>query len=183
MPATIAVFGLGNVLLGDDAAGPYVIELLRAGYDFRAEVTIADLGTPGLGLAAHLVEAEAAILIDAVSADGAPGELRLYRREEIDRAASNPRVSPHDPALKEALWLANLAGRAPLELLLVGIIPENVRLGVGISETLRRAGGAAVAAVLHELERLGAAATPRPVARPPETWWLTSRREAVDRTL
>lgn len=84
---SIAVLGLGNVLLGDDAFGPTVVELLRARYEFAAEppVTLLDVGTPGLTLPAHLAGHDAVILVDSVADAGAAGEVRLYRRADLDR--------------------------------------------------------------------------------------------------
>jgi hydrogenase maturation protease len=167
----IAVFGLGNVLLGDDAVGPFVVELLRARYDLPENVSAADLGTPGLGLPVYLSEADAVVLVDAVSASGEPGELRLYRRSDLHRIPPKPRVSPHDPAVQEALGLVDLAGNGPRELLLIGVIPERSTLGAGLSERVRRACEPAIEAVLCELARLGAPATPRRAALRPNIWW------------
>ena len=45
-PARVGVVGLGNVLMGDDAFGPYVIEVLEAGYALPPNVSAQDLGTP-----------------------------------------------------------------------------------------------------------------------------------------
>lgn len=170
-PPTIAVFGLGNVLLGDDAVGPFVVELLRARYELPENVLVADLGTPGIGLPVYLSEADAVVLVDAIAAAGEPGELRLYRRADLDRVPPKPRVSPHDPAVQEALWLADLAGSGPRDLLLVGIIPERATLGAGLSARVRHACEPAIEAVLRELVRLGVAVTPRPAAPPPDLWW------------
>ena len=170
-PPRIAVFGLGNVLLGDDAVGPFVIELLRAGYELPENVAVADLGTPGLGLPAYLSEADAVVLVDAVAATGEPGEVRLYRRADLHRVPPKPRVSPHDPAVQEALALVEFAGSGPRDLLLVGIIPEHSTLGAGLSERARRACQPAIDAVLCELARLGAPATPRRELQPPNIWW------------
>jgi hydrogenase maturation protease len=174
LPPTIAVFGLGNVLLGDDAVGPFVVELLRARYELPDGVAVADLGTPGLGLPVYLSEAEAVVLVDAVSATGEPGELRLYRRDDLDRVPPKPRVSPHDPAVQEALWLADLAGSGPRDLLLVGVIPECMTLGAGLSERVRRACEPALEAVLAELMRLGAPVTARRTPHPLNIWWAAS---------
>lgn len=170
-PRTVAVLGLGNVLLGDDAVGPFVIELLRAGYELPDNVSVIDLGTPGLGLPAYLSEADAVVLVDAVAATGEPGEVRLYRREDVGEIPLKPRVSPHDPAVQEALCLVDLAGNGPRELLLVGIIPEHATLGAGLSERVRRACAPALDAVLHELARLGVPATARRAAHQPNIWW------------
>jgi hydrogenase maturation protease len=179
-PRSIGVLGLGNVLLGDDAFGPYVIELLRAGYDLGGEhaaspqVELLDVGTPGLGLPAHLGY-DAVVLVDTVAAEAEPGTLGLYRRADLDNLPPKPRVSPHDPAVQEALWLADLDGRAPRELLLIGVVPEHVRLSEPMSPRVHAAGAAAIAAVVAELARLGARIRPRPFAERPRLWWLADR--------
>jgi len=46
-PAPIAVVGLGNVLMGDDAFGPYVVQVLLAGYEFPPEVEWSTSGRRG----------------------------------------------------------------------------------------------------------------------------------------
>jgi len=172
-PASISVLGLGNVLLGDDGVGPFVVELLRAAYELPVHVSVIDVGTPGLGLPAYLSESDAVVLVDAVSASGEPGELRFYRRDDLVRLPLKPRVSPHDPAVQDACCLVDLAGTAPRDLLLVGIIPAQQTLGAGLSEPVRRACEPAMAAVLQELARLGAPATPRATAAHPNLWWTS----------
>ena len=44
----IKIAGIGNVLLGDDSAGPYAVRRLESEYDSDADVQVEDLGTPGL---------------------------------------------------------------------------------------------------------------------------------------
>ena len=41
-----AIYGIGNILLGDDGVGPAVVEYLAAHYTFGPEVILEDLGTP-----------------------------------------------------------------------------------------------------------------------------------------
>lgn len=167
----IAVVGLGNVLLGDDGFGPTVIEWLRARWRLPREVELIDAGTPGLDLASYLIERECVVLVDTVAATGEPGELRLYRGDELRRLPLKPRVSPHDPALGEALGIAELSGVAPRELMLVGVIPETVAASTQLSARVRQSVAAATTLVLAELARVGvnAEALPRPAAGPP--WW------------
>ena len=45
-----AVLGLGNVLMGDDALGPWVIQHLLTQWEVPPSVRVQDLGTPGLDL-------------------------------------------------------------------------------------------------------------------------------------
>ncbi len=107
------MIGLGNVLMGDDALGPTVIGALDAQYEFPPEVAVLDLGTPGLDLTPYLFGFDAAVVVDTVSAPGAAGAIVLYRREEILKTPPQPRLSPHDPGLKEALLTVAFAGDGP----------------------------------------------------------------------
>lgn len=167
----VAVVGLGNVLMGDDALGPMVIQALEAAYEFPARVTVSDLGTPGLDLIPYFTGLDALVIVDTVTSAGSPGQLRLYRRDEILRTPPQPRLSPHDPGLKEALLTAEFAGDGPREVLLVGVIPGEVRARVGLSPAVRLAVPAAAAEVIRELDRLGAPARARAVPRPLDPWW------------
>jgi len=167
----VSVVGLGNVLMGDDAFGPMVIRALEAGYEFPADVAVSDLGTPGLDLIPYFTGLDALVIVDTVSSAGSPGELRLYRRDEILRTPPQPRLSPHDPGLKEALLTAEFAGNGPREVLLVGAIPGEVRTAVGLSGPVRAAVPVAVAEVVRELGRLGVPARAREAPLPLDPWW------------
>jgi hydrogenase maturation protease len=169
--SSVGVFGLGNVLMGDDALGPTVIAHLVAGYDFPAEVQVEDLGTPGLDLYPHLAERKALILVDVVKSKGEPGELRLYRTDEILRTGPEVRVSPHDPGVKEALLSLRFSDDEPEEILLVGVIPGKVDHEPGLTGPVQAAVPDVVEAVLQELSRLGHPATARIPGAEPDLWW------------
>jgi hydrogenase maturation protease len=169
--ANVAVLGLGNVLMGDDAVGPTVIKVLEAEYEFPEGVSVQDLGTPGLDLTPYLAGLGAVVFVDTVRASGAPGEVRLYRRDEILKHPPQPRLSPHDPGLKEALLTVEFSGSGPREVLLVGVIPAEVKTGVGLSPAVRGAVRPAAAAVVEELARLGVAPSARAVPGTPDVWW------------
>jgi hydrogenase maturation protease len=167
----IAVIGLGNVLMGDDAFGPHVACVLDAGWDCGERVTVLDLGTPGLDLTPFISDVDYLVIVDTVRSEGAPGELRCYRRDQILRHPPGPRLSPHDPGVKEALLFAEFAGAGPREVLLVGVIPASTAQGLSLSPAVRAAVAPALLAVFAELARLGVAPQRRPGARPPDLWW------------
>jgi len=173
----IRVLGLGNVLMGDDAAGPWVVEHLRAEYDVGPGVSVTDLGTPGLDLVPHLSGARVVILVDTVKSDAPAGTLRLYRKDEVLRHPPGPRTSPHDPAVKETLLYLDLAGAGPEEVLLVGIVPGRVEKGLGLTPEVATAVPEAAEAVAAELRRLGVAAARRPGAAPARPWWAEAEAE------
>jgi hydrogenase maturation protease len=167
------VLALGNVLMGDDALGPHVIENLLATHEFPPEVTIQDLGTPGLDLHPFLADCDVLIIVDTVRTKGQPGDLRLYHKDDILRHAPQPRLSPHDPGLKEALLSLEFASSGPEEVLLVGVIPARTGSDIGLSAVVHQAVPHAAAAVLAELDRLGHAVTQREVPRATNIWWET----------
>jgi hydrogenase maturation protease len=167
----IAVLGLGNVLMSDDALGPWVIQVLLARYEFPEQVSVLDLGTPGLDLTPYITDREALVLVDTVKSDGPPGALRTYRKEQILRHPPLPRLSPHDPGVKEALLIADFGGRGPKEVLLVGVVPEATTMGTRLTPAVREAIPRAIEAILAELERLGAPARPRADPGRPDVWW------------
>jgi hydrogenase maturation protease len=174
----VGVVGLGNVLMGDDAFGPWVVQVLLAEYEWPEGVTVQDLGTPGLDLLPHVTDLEALVLVDTVRADAPPGTVRLYRRDELLRHPPQARLSPHDPGVKEALLTAEFEGRGPREVLLVGAVPAETAMGVHMSAALRGAVPAAVAEVLRELERLGRSAARRETPDLPRIWWEAEPAQA-----
>jgi hydrogenase maturation protease len=168
---TTAVLGLGNVLMGDDALGPTVIARLCAAYRLPPEVAVEDLGTPGLDLHPHLAGHAALIVVDTVRADAAPGTLRRYDKEDILRHAPGPRLSPHDPGLKDALLWLRFSGDEPEEVVLVGVVPASCEGAVGLSEPVTAALPEAEAAVIAELRRLGHVVARREPPDEPDLWW------------
>lgn len=167
----IGVLSVGNVLMGDDGIGPFILKILESRYEFPPNVSLHDLGTPGLGITSFFADYDAIILLDAVTAKGQPGEVHLYRKDRLVRVPISQRISPHDPALVEALLFAEFSGKCPQDVLLVGVIPENVELGCHITKALRAAVVPAISAVLAELTRLGIQPRLRKCALAPSIWW------------
>jgi hydrogenase maturation protease len=171
--APVRVLGLGNVLMGDDALGPWVIEDLLARWEFPEGVSVVDVGTPGLDLTPYLADAEAVFLVDTVKANGPPGSIRVYSRGQLLARGPQPRVSPHDPGLAEALFSLDFAGCAPKQVTLVGVVPEKVEKGVRLSPAVRAAVPAASEEIAGRLAWLGLAPRRRPgTAAAP--WWEKS---------
>lgn len=173
-PARIIVLGLGNVLTGDDAVGPTVVRTLAAGWTVPGTVELVDAGTPGMDLASLLAEVDAAIVVDSVLGDAAPGTVRLYDRETLVGRPLQPRTSPHAPGLAETLLALEFQDLGPSRVLLVGVIPDRVEIGVGLSPAVEAAVPRLVQAVAEGLAGWGVDARPRPRPREPDLWWLRS---------
>lgn len=168
---SVGVYGLGNVLLQDDGVGPRVIEELRARYVFPAEVVIEDLGTPGLDLVPYLCPHDVVVIVDALVTSEPSGTVRVHGRDDVLRHPAGPRLSPHDPGLRESLQRVELERGAPLDLRLVGIAIEATGHGTQLSPGVAAALAAAADAVVGELRALGIEASPRDATSPVRPWW------------
>jgi len=131
-----AIYGIGNILLGDDGVGPAVVRYLASHHTFDSDVTVEDLGTPSLDLPAYLAGYDTVIFIDAVAADAPPGTIRIFSREEIIAASPGIRISPHEPTINDALIVLDFAGSAPRDVVLVGIVPETLEGGMELSASV-----------------------------------------------
>jgi len=167
----VLIGGIGNVLLGDDGVGPYVVRLLSAQYVFEEGVEIVDLGTPALDLIDQISGRDAVILIDSVNVDEDPGTVLSYRKEEISRLTPQVRMDPHSPALVETLLAAELFGTSPADLLLIGICGQSYEPNCSLSGCVNESLGRVLSEVLGELDRLGVEYKKKPVAEDLDIWW------------
>lgn len=168
---TALIGGIGNVLLGDDGVGPYVVHQLESQYSFAENVEVADLGTPALDLTHRIVGRELVILIDSVSTDDPPGTVLGYGKEDILSVMPAQRLDPHSPALSECLLAAEMLGASPENVLLVGIVSEGFEPGRALSEPVQRAVDNVIYVVLEELTKQGFEFRKRTQPIDARIWW------------
>lgn len=175
---TALIGGVGNVLLGDDGVGPYVLRLLDSQYSFGDGVELLDLGTPALDLTHQIVGLRTLILIDCVASDDSPGTVLLYRKEDILKIAPPERLDPHSPALSECLLTAEMLGAAPEHVLLVGIVGATFDPGGALSESTMAAADQAVQEVLNELIQQGYSFKKKEAPEAAYVWWSCDAEQA-----
>jgi len=150
----VLVLGLGNVLLGDDGTGAAALDRLERDYRIPPEVRLVEGGTLGLSLLDEIAEAQHVILVDAVATDAPPGTLvRLDGADVID--AVRDRLSVHQVGVADLLNAARLIGRYPASVVLLGLVPGLIGLGVGRTRVVDAAIETLVSAVLREVQTLG----------------------------
>lgn len=169
--ARVAVFGLGNVLLADDALGPWVVQQLHAGWDFPEGVHVDDLGTPGLELSTHLAGNEHVILVDAVAGNDPPGTVHVYDRDAILKHPTGIRLGPHDPSLAETVRTMELVDDGPRDVVLVGVVPTSTAPELGLSRAVRSSVPQVAERIVGLLKALGCAVVRRADSKPVSVWW------------
>lgn len=126
------VLGVGNPLYGDDGFGVEAAAAFARRYRTGPEVEVVDGGTEGLGLLGYIEEATELVLLDAVVAPGPPGT--IVEVDGADLARGMPmRLSEHQVGVEEVLSLAAWRGRLPARAVLLGVVPERLDLGPGLS--------------------------------------------------
>jgi hydrogenase maturation protease len=128
---------------------------MTRGFDVSEGVAILDGGTLGLALLPVLQNFGAAIFVDAVrSGDAPPGTLIRIDGDEV-LPAVRQHLSVHQIGVADLLDAARLTNHYPSELVLLGLVPANLDLGVGLSQPVRQNLQSLVAAVVKEIERFG----------------------------
>jgi hydrogenase maturation protease len=156
----LLVLGLGNVLCGDDGAGVIAVHRLRRGWVLPPEVRVVDGGTLGLDLLALVAASDRVILVDAVRVDAPPGTLVRLSGSEVAPAVYE-RLSPHQIGVSDLIAGATLVERYPIEVVIVGIVPETTDLQLGCTQAVTNNLEALVDEVLVELAAHGYEAVPR----------------------
>jgi hydrogenase maturation protease len=132
----IGIIGVGNILLMDEGVGPKVVEILQKNYKFEPEIEIIDGGTLGLDLLPYIEKFKKILLIDIVDFHKEPGYIGILRGEEIPPYLKT-KLSLHHVGVQDLLEIARLMGMMPEELVLVGIQPEVIDMGLDLSQTLK----------------------------------------------
>jgi hydrogenase maturation protease len=153
------VLGIGNLIMTDDGVGVRVVQHLSEGYVFPSEVTILDGGTLGLDLLTHLEGVERLLIIDAMKTGGPPGTIVRMTGEEIPMVFET-KLSPHQMGLKDLLAVSVLRGITPPEMVLLGIQPGNIELGVDLTPPVEAQLDTLMDMALRELENWGVIAKP-----------------------
>lgn len=135
------VVGVGNILRGDDGAGPSVVAALRG--RFAHPMVDASEVPENYGGWVMKEGLESVVFVDAVEFGGEPGEFRIIPLEKLMVSASSThRLSLHYVIkFLEEEWNGDAV--------LVGVQPKHLTLGEGLSE--EAAGGVeALASALAE---------------------------------
>ncbi|MFO1217268.1 MAG: hydrogenase maturation protease [Burkholderiaceae bacterium] len=134
----VLVLGLGNRLLGDDAAGPLAIDALAGSADAQ-RARLCDGGTLGLSLLPEIEDAAALIAVDAAAFGAAPGTVRVFQGEAMDVQLGGRKRSAHEVALFDLMATAALCGRLPQRRALVAVQPASTALGLALSNAVASA--------------------------------------------
>ncbi len=149
----ILIVGLGNVLLKDEGIGIHVLERLEKEGGLLDEVELIRGETGGLALLPSMDKASAIIFIDAAHFEGEAGEVKIFRGSEIQKGRYTP-LSVHDLGLRDIISLVVLKNPSPPEIVVMGIKPKELEVGLKISPEIEKSIPLAVTILKEEVESL-----------------------------
>lgn len=124
-PKTL-VLGIGNILWADEGFGVRALEAFHSRFEMDESVTVLDGGTQGLYLVQFVEACDQLLVFDAIDYGLAPGELRVIRDEAVPRFTGAKKMSLHQTGFQEVLSAADLLGRYPKRLALIGVQPQDL---------------------------------------------------------
>ncbi|MBZ8176461.1 hydrogenase maturation protease [Corynebacterium sp. 3HC-13] len=156
----ITVLAVGNPILHDDGTGQAILASLQnqpqdcwqpKSQDHRSpgsmsapsqhphypDVHFIDGGISGMELLPIIQDASHLLILDAI-AGSQPGTVVSLEGDQIPRLR-RAKLSPHQVGLLDLLSAARLIGGEPQQVAAVGIVPDRLDPGVGLSNPVRSA--------------------------------------------
>lgn len=130
----ITIIGIGNTLYQDEGVGVHILPLLEEKLSNHEAVEIIEGATDGLMLLEHVEDAEYLIIIDAINAGKSGGTIITLEGEEIP-AYYGIKMSIHQIGFQEVLWTAKFRERYPKNIIMFGMQPTSLELGIELSPT------------------------------------------------
>lgn len=158
--AKIIVLGVGNLLFQDEGIGVHVVKTLS---DILSQVDNLSRDYPGLEIidggtspeiASLIEDADKLVIVDAVKGGGEPGTIYRFTIDDVDmdslRGAEErplpkeasfeayyPMLSLHQMHLIDNLRMLNLVGKPPQNVIIIGVEPKTMELGLELSPEIR----------------------------------------------
>lgn len=134
----IAVIGVGNILMKDEGVGVHSIKKLET-LRFPNNVELYEGGTRILDILPSLKGVDLIIIVDAVKFDKKPGTVNLFEVEISENGSSKEMFSLHEMDLISSIKFAKQIYDLPEKIIIIGIEPKEVDIGIDLSEEVTRA--------------------------------------------
>jgi hydrogenase maturation protease len=147
------LLGLGSILMQDEGVGVHAVRSIQEQYDIPG-LEIIDGGTCGLDLLPYIENRDRLLVVDAVNFGKEPGHMGVLRNDEVP-AFFGVKASLHHLGLVDVLATAQLLDISPREICLMGIQPQNLTLGLELSELIQAKLEILVDQIIKQLEAWG----------------------------
>jgi hydrogenase maturation protease len=128
----ITVLGIGNLLYSDEGVGIHILPLLEERLSHYENVEVIEGSTDGMRLLGTIEETDYLIVVDAVNAGKDAGTIVTLVDDEIP-AYFGVKMSIHQLGFQEVLSAAKIRETCPKHMILFGVQPASLELGLQLS--------------------------------------------------
>ncbi len=129
----ITILGIGNTLFSDEGVGIHLLPILEEVLNEFSNIEIIEGLTDGMRLLGPVEDAENLIIIDAINAGKKGGTIVSIYGDDIP-AYFGVKMSIHQLGFQEVLLAAKMRERYPKNIVMFGMQPTSLELGVELSE-------------------------------------------------
>ena len=134
---TVAI-GFGNILLKDEGIGVHIIRKFDSmSRESEREYVLIDGGTCPDIFFQLPEQIHKLIVVDAVKFGGEPGSIYRFTPADIEFKKATM-ISLHQLGLEEGLKMMELLGKYPESIIIIGVEPKEIDMGLEISPVLER---------------------------------------------
>ena len=127
----LVIMGIGNDIRGDDGIGPYIVENIKHLESSNVSILNATTVPENFTGKIRKIDPTHIIIVDAVIMNEGPGKIKIVKKEEVAGVS----ISTHSMSLS---YLVNyLELEKPYNILFIGIEPESMELGQGLSPLVK----------------------------------------------
>ena len=127
----LGIMGIGNDICGDDGIGPYIVENIKHLESSNVSILNATTVPENFTGKIRKIDPTHIIIVDAVIMNEGPGKIKIVKKEEVAGVS----ISTHSMSLS---YLVNyLELEKPYNILFIGIEPESMELGQGLSPLVK----------------------------------------------
>jgi len=148
------LIGVGNVLLSDEGVGIHIVRQLKK-RDFSKLVEIHEIGTSSFELLNVIEGNSLVIIVDAVRMDDKPGTVKNIDLVIEDDISLLPQfTSLHQIDLISTLKMAKGVIDLPKKIVLIGIEPSSLEVGIELSKIVEAAIPKAISEIMKTLDKM-----------------------------
>jgi len=132
-----AVLGVGNILELDDGIAIYATKYLEKNYSFEPSIDIVNGGVEGINLLNLFMEYDYILILDAIEIDDKPGSIYHIPSHELTGYGLNS-GGAHEIGVIQCFDILELMDKDIPHSSVVGIIPAQIDVAIGLSPTMHK---------------------------------------------
>jgi len=153
------VLGIGNTILSDEGVGVRAVEAFQRCYRLPENVVAVDGGTSSMEMLDELSDLDLLVVLDTIVAGKTPGTVIRLAGFDVP-VFFRRKLSPHQIGLSDVLASLEFLGSAPKDMVVIGVQPVTLELGMELSPVVGEKVPEMVALAAAELAARGCALEP-----------------------